>query len=449
MSRVIKIKKGLDIKLKGKAEKVIAQVDMPELVSIRLSDFEGITPKLLVKTDDKVKAGTPLFYDKFVPEVVFTSPVSGTVIAINRGERRKLLDVVIKPDQEQQFEAFTSGVPSSMSRQEIKENLTKSGVWPLIRQRPFHVIANPADTPKAIFVTAFDSAPLAPDYNFMVEGQEQTFQQGIDALTKLTDGRVYLNITAQGASEVFKNTKGVEINEFSGLHPAGNVGVQINHIQPINKGDLVWTLQAPDVLTIGRLFEKGVFDASRIIAFTGSEVLKPKYFRTFIGSSVKKMALNNVVEGPKRCISGNVLTGTRIDGDACLGFYDYQVTVIPEDTEPEMLGWGTPGLDKYSVSRSFFSWLNPEKEWRLNSKLNGGHRPFVVTGQYDRVVPMDILPQQLIKAIIIEDIDLMEQLGIYEIAEEDLALCEFVCTSKTEVQKIVRKGLTMVRKEFS
>lgn len=449
MSEVIKIRKGLDIKLKGKAEKIFIRSDPAELYAVKPTDFHNLVPRLTVKVDSGVKAGTPLFYDKYHPEVYFTSPVSGQVTAINRGERRQILEVVIKADAEIEYETFDPGNPSRMSIKEIKDKLLRSGLWPTIRQRPYDVIANPEDMPKAIFISAFDTAPLAPDYDFAVKDCEADFQKGIEALSKLTVGKVHININDEyPASQVFTQPMNVQINRFRGPHPAGNIGIQIHHIDPINKGDIVWYVSPQDVITIGRLFIKGIYDASKVIALAGSEVLKSRYYKILGGTSIKNIVENNIIDGHNRFISGNVLTGTKIEADGFVGYYDSQVTVIPEGDHYELLGWAMPGLNKYSVSRSFWSWLFSSREYKLDTNLNGGLRAFVVTGQYEKVFPMDIYPVQLLKAILVKDIDLMEKLGIYEVAPEDFALCEFVCTSKIDAQNIVREGLDYMIKEM-
>lgn len=450
MSDVYKIKKGLNINLKGKAEKVVVKTEASATYALKPTDFIGIVPKLSVKVDEEVKAGSPIFHDKYHPEVVFTSPVSGKVTAINRGERRSLLEIVITPDNQIQYEDFGKANPSSLSREEIIEKLLKSGLWPSIKQRPYAIIANPQNTPKAIFISAFDSAPLAPDYDFIVQGHEAEFQAGINVLSKLTTGKVHLNINAdEPASAVFTKAQGVQLNQFSGPHPAGNVGIQIHHIDPINKGETVWCVNPQDVILIGRLFEKGIYDATVVVALAGSEVKAPKYFKVIKGCSISKMVTNNTETGDLRYISGNVLTGSKIEADGYLGYYDYSVTVIPEGKYHEFLGWALPGLGKHSASRSFFSWLCSKHEYRLDTNYHGGHRAFVMTGEYAKVFPMDIYPVQLLKAILAGDIDLMEKLGIYEVAEEDFALCEYICTSKTEVQEIVRTGLNMMIKEMN
>jgi Na+-transporting NADH:ubiquinone oxidoreductase subunit A len=450
MSDVIKIKKGLNINLKGKAEKIFIKANKAELYALKPTDFHNLEPKLLVNIGDRVKAGTVLFFDKKNPEIKFTSPVSGQVQSVHRGDRRKILEVVIAPDEGMEYEPFLKADPLSINREDILKNILDSGLWPAIKKRPYNVIANPATSPKSIFISAFDTAPLAPDYDFLVKGCENEFQYGINALLKLTDGKVHLNVdSTYPPNAVFTNARGVQINRFKGPHPAGNVGTQINKIDPINKGDVVWTLQPQDVIAIGRLFLNGHYDASRIVALTGSEVIKPKYYKTIAGACMRSLVDGNVNEGNLRYISGNVLTGTRIDRQGFLGFYDSQITVIPEGDHFEFLGWLAPGIKKFSVSRSYLSWLSSDKEYFIDSNLHGGKRALMITGEFEKVFPFDIYPMQLIKAIIIEDIDLMEKLGIYEVIEEDFALCEFVDTSKTDIQSIIRKGLDLMIREMS
>ena len=450
MSKVIKIKKGLNISLLGTAEKIMKKADQADFYAIKPTDFVGIRPKLVVKVGDKVKAGTPLFFDKFQPEVQFTSPVSGEIVEINRGERRAILEVVVKADKTIEYEEFKVGDPKNLSKEEIVEALQKSGLWPSLRQRPYSTIANPNDTPKAIFISAFDSAPLAPDMDYIVKDCVECFQKGIDVLSKLTNGKIHLNLNADyPPADTFTKAKGVELNYFTGPHPSGNVGIQINKIDPINKGDIIWYTYPQEVAAIGRFFEKGIYDATKIVALTGSEVKNPKYFKVLNGASVKNLVKNNVNDGELRYISGNVLTGSKIEDDGYIGFYDNQITVIPEGKYHDFFGWATPGFKKYTASRTLLSWLIPGKKYRLDTNFHGGHRAYVMTGEYEKVFPMDIYPVQLIKAIMIEDIDKMEQLGIYEVDEEDFALCEYVCTSKTEVQSIIRNGLDLMRKEMS
>ena len=451
MPKVVKIKRGLDIKLRGKAEKIFVKAAPAGFYAVKPSDFHGLNPKLDIEIGQEVKAGTPLFHDKNRPEILFTSPVSGVVKSVNRGERRRILEVVVeRTGDDIRYESFVKGNPLEMKREAVINNLLKSGLWPGIRQRPYDIIASPDGEPKSIFISAFDKAPLAPDYDFIVKESGTEFQTGINALSKLTTGKIHLNIDAEyPASQVFTSAKNVQLNRFSGPHPAGNVGIQIHHIDPINKGDIIWYVSPQDVISIGRLFLNGIYDASRIVALSGSEVLNPRYFKLVGGSSISNIIRDNLTEECPRFISGNVLTGTKIESDGFIGFYDSLVSVIPEGYHYELLGWAMPGFKKFSSTRTFWSWLSPGKEYRLNTNLNGGRRAFVMTGQYEKVLPMDIYPMQLLKAILVEDIDLMENLGIYEVSPEDFALCEFVCTSKTEIQKIIRDGLDLMIKEMS
>ncbi|MGM0497055.1 MAG: Na(+)-translocating NADH-quinone reductase subunit A [Bacteroidota bacterium] len=450
MSKVIKIKRGLNIPLLGEAEKVVKTAEPSRYYGVKPIDFQNMRTKLLAKEGERVKAGSPLFYNKLQSDVQQPSPVSGKVVEVKRGERRKILEVVIEADSQIEYEEFGAAEPKDLSRDEIVEKLLKSGLWSFIRQRPYSILANPQDDPKSIFISAFNTAPLAPDSDLVVKGQEDNFQRGIDALSKLTSGTIHLNVNGEfPASDVFTKTKGVQLNHFKGPHPAGNVGVQINKLDPVNKGDIVWYIYPQDIITIGRLFEKGIYDASKVIALTGSEVLKPIYYRVLRGMSIEPLVKDNVKEGELRYISGNVLTGKKISSEGYLGFFDGQVTVIPEGNYYEFMGWAKPGFNKYSAGRTFLSALRPNKKYRLDTNLHGGERAYVVTGEYEKVFPMDIYPVQLIKAIIIEDIELMEKLGIYEVDEEDFALPEFVCTSKTPVQSIVRKGLNLMLEEMT
>src|SRR3989339_769353 len=447
----IEISKGLNIPLKGKAEKILSPGQIiGSTIALKPTDFPNLTPKAAIKEGDKVKAGDVIFYDKNTPEIKFTSPVSGTLKSIVRGERRKILEFVIEADSIIEYQQFTVGDVANLSKEQITELLLNSGTWPFVRQRPYNIIANPTDTPKAIFISGFDSSPLAPDLDFLLNGQDADFQKGIQALKKLTEGDIHLTVNGVlPTSKLFENTKDVELHTIVGPHPAGNVGIQIHHIDPMNKGEVVWFIHPQDVLIIGRLFNKGIFDATRIIALTGSEVEKPRYYRTILGSSIDKFLKDNIKPGNHRYISGNVLTGTRIEKEDFLGFYHHQITVIPDGNQYEFMGWLAPGFNKFSLSRTFFSWLMPNKEYVINANVRGGRRALMITGNFEKVFPMDLLPMQLLKAMIIEDIDLMEKLGIYEVVEEDFALCEFVDTSKTDIQAIVRKGLDLMIKELN
>ncbi len=447
MSDSIKLRKGLNIKLKGGAKEEVKTLSAPLKVALKPTDFLELTPKLKVKVDAVVKAGDALFYDKYHPEIVFTSPVGGKVVSINRGERRRILEVVVERDENAGSVEFVKGNPSSLSGEEIKEQLLKSGLWPFIKKRPYGVIALPDEKPKSIYISTFDTAPLAPNYNFILKDELATFQTGVDVLAKLTDGKVNLGVNR---NSVFTSIKNVEINTFDGPHPAGNVGIQIHHTAPLNKGDVVWTVHVQDVLFIGRLFETGKVDFTKTVALTGSEVEEPKYYKTILGTSVSAITGGNLKQADynQRIISGNVLTGTKVEPAGYLGFYDSQISVIPEGDNYEFMGWALPGVDKFSASKAFLSKLFPKKEYVLDANLHGGERAFVLSGQYEKLVPMDILPVHLIKAILVNDIDKMEQLGIYEVIEEDFALCEYACTSKIKVQSILRKGINTMIKEL-
>lgn len=447
MSETIKLKKGLNIKLKGSAKKDLKTLSIPSTVALKPTDFPGLTPKLKVKADSVVKAGEALFYDKYHPEILFTAPLGGKVISVNRGERRRILEVVIETDENAGAIEFTRADPTSLSEEQIKQQLLLSGLWPFIKKRPYGIIASPKEKPGAIYISAFDTAPLAPDYNFVLSGQMETFQTGIKALAKLTNGKVNLGVNTGSA---FTSVKNVEINNFEGPHPAGNVGIQIANTNPINKGDIVWTVNVQDVLFIGRLFETGKVDFSKTVALTGSEVKTPQYFKTVLGTQVSSITEGNLISADykQRIISGNVLTGKKVEANNYLGYYDSQISVIPEGDDYELFGWADPGFGKFSASKAFLGKLFSKKEYTLNANLHGGERAFVVSGQYDKVVPMDILPVQLLKAILVNDIDKMEQLGIYEVIEEDLALCEYACTSKINVQDILRSGINTMIKEL-
>ena len=449
MANVIKLKKGLDIPLKGSPEAHTVEAAACEYYALVPDDFHGIVPKVLVKAGEPVQVGTPLMCDKNNPALQFVSPVSGEVFAVTRGERRKVLDITVKSDGRLTQGATPAAKPvNDLSADEIKNLLLVNGLFMFIKQRPYDVIAAPADTPRDIFVTAWDSAPLAPDFDFVLAGREADLQTGIDVLTRLTPGNVYLGV--RNGSPV--RVTGAQTVVFEGPHPAGNVGVQIQHIAPVNKGETVWTLNAFDLLIIGRFFRSGILDFSRLVALTGSEVKSPCYVRAILGARIDSIVGDKLIPADyhRRYISGNVLTGTRISEHDYLRAPHSQITVIPEgDDCHELLGWVTPGFGKYSVSRSFFSWLAGRRQYRFDARLHGGERAIIMSDEYDKVLPMDILSEFLIKAVIAFDIDKMENLGIYEVAPEDFALCEFVDTSKLPVQSIIRDGLDRLRKEMN
>ncbi len=447
MANRIKIKKGLQIPLLGRAEETLRGRVSSEYVRVYPEDFHGITPKLAVKVDDAVKAGTPLFFDKNHPGMFFASPVSGTVTAIERGEKRRILYVEVKADTTIQYEDFGKKEVAPLSGEEVKKSILNAGIWFLIRQRPYDVVALPEKEPRDIFVTAFDTAPLAPSADFILNGLEADLQTGLDALAKMTTGKVYLSVDTKTTNKVLREAKNVILTEFEGPHPAGNVGVQINQIKPVNRGETVWTLYAPDVALIGRLFNRGIVDLTRTVALTGSEVKQTGYYRILVGTQLNSIFKGNVTEGISlRYISGNPLTGRKIDADGVLRAYDTQLTVIPEgDDVHEAFGWASLSPKRYSAGCTYPS---HKRKYRLDARLLGGPRAIIVSNEYDKVFPMDIYPEQLIKSIIAFNIDKMEQLGIYEVAPEDFALCEFVDTSKLELQRIVRAGLDLLRKEM-
>lgn len=449
MSKVINLKRGLNIRLKGDAEKKLGTSIGTDKVALKPTDFHGLVPKLLIKAGQEVKAGDPIFFDKYNPEVIVTSPTSGQVLEVNRGERRKVLEVIIQTDGKNESVEFGSSDPKKLSADEIKNLLLKSGLWAFIKQRPYGTLAKPDQTPKNIFISGFNSAPLAPDYEFIFKGQEAAIQTGIDALAKLTSGKVYLGIRPEQSNGVFSGLKNVEINQFSGPHPAGNVGVQIHRISPINKGETVWTINPQGLVYIGKLFLTGKLDFSKIIVLSGSEVKNPGYVKTIHGANVGNIVKDATQKaGNERIISGDVLTGTKVNADDFLGFFDSQITVIPEGDDYEFMGWANPGFNKFTAGKTFLSKIFPKKSYVLNANLHGGERAFVLSGEYEKFLPMDILPVYLLKAILANDIDKMEQLGIYEIIEEDLALCEYACTSKVKVQDIVRQGINLMVKEL-
>jgi len=449
MTKTVRLRKGLDIKLLGSAVCSLEPAKA-SYYAVKPPDFRGIQPKLSVKEGDDVLAGSPVFHDKADSRICVVSPVSGKVEAIVRGEKRSLLEVRVKSDDAIRYVDHGISSPQSMSREEVQEKLLLAGLWPMIRQRPYSIVAQPGHFPKSIFISGFSSAPNGPDYGFIVKGKGQALQTGIDALKKLTDGMIHLNLRKDANNEVFEQINGVTLNYFSGPHPAGNVGIQIHHIDPINKGDIVWYIHPQDLVTIGRFFQEGKYLATKTIALTGSEVLKPGYFEVLAGIRVQPLLQRNLTySGDIRIISGDVLTGKKIDADGFLGFYDHQVSVLPEGNKPIFFGWAMPQLSRFTFYRTDLSCLFPAKKYRLNTNFNGGERAYVVTGAYEKVLPMDILPMQLIKSILYEDIDQMESLGIYEVDEEDFALCEFICPSKTEIQTIIRKGLDLIRKEMN
>lgn len=449
MANVIKLRKGLDVNLKGLAAKEEFQVKSPGEFALMPDDFTGTKPKVVVKEGDTVKAGDALFVDKVRPEVKFVSPVSGKVTLVERGDRRKVLSVRVEADAQQQYVDFGKASLEQMTAQDVKDMLLKSGLFGFFKQRPYDVVPDPSVAPKAIFVSAFNSMPLAADFEFVLKGREADFQTGLDALAKMA--KTYLGVSTKQTASALTAAKNVTVNFFDGPAPAGNVGVQINHIDPVNKGETVWTLGAEEVIFVGHLFNTGKLDFTRLVAFAGSEVKQPAYCRMTVGQKLSTLVEGRVSEGRTlRVISGNVMTGVKTTADGFLGAHATEVNVIPEgDDVHEMFGWIMPRFNDYSSSRAYCSWLFGKKAYALDARVKGGERHMIMSGEYDRVFPMDIFPEQLVKAIITGDIDRMEALGIYEVAPEDFALCEFVDSSKLEVQRIVREGLDMLRKEMA
>ena len=444
MSKNIKLRKGLDINLAGKAEARLENAPMAKSYAVSPLDYENVTPKLLVKVGDKVEAGAALFFDKNNPRILFTSPVSGVVSAINRGEKRKLLNVAVEPDAQQVAKAIKVVNPAKAERSEVVEMLLESGLWTRIVERPYGVIANPDAQPKAIFVSAFDSAPLAPDYNFVLASEKENIEAGMAVLGRLTEGKVHLS-ARKGDEGFMAEVKGVEYHTFEGKHPVGNVGVQIHHIDRIAKGDVVWTVNIQDVAIIGRMVRTGKFDMSKTIVVAGSEAQTRCYKRIIAGAAVESIV--GKVKESVRVISGNVLTGRTTAADGYIAADANMLTLIPEGNVYELLGWAMPRFHRFSVSRAYFSWLCPKKEYKLDTNLNGGERPFVVTGLYENYLPMDVYVAYLLKACLVKDLDKMENLGLYEVLPEDLALCEFVDPSKIEMQQILRDGINLMIKE--
>ena len=447
MGQNIKIKRGMDIKLEGAPSLDLHQANSPATFAVKPTDFKGLVPKMHVKQGDKVKAGDCLFADKKNDKICFTAPVSGEIAEVVRGDRRAILAVKILADSETAYKSFNTSGFVDKSREEVVELLLASGLWPFIVQRPYGLLADPSIAPKAIHVSGFDSAPLAADLSISLKGQEANLKTGFEILKKLTEGKVHLNVHATKDSSIYNSLEGVEKTIFSGPHPSGLVGVQINKIDPINKGDVVWTIKPQHVAFIGKFFETGNLDLEQTIVVVGSEIRKPAYYATRLGASVSELLMDNVSNDNVRVISGNVLTGTKIAQDGYLGYYDNQISVIPEGDHFEMLGWLLPSYPRPTLSSTFPLFKFFKKTFKVNTNPHGENRAYVVTGQYEKVMPMNIMPQQLIKSVMAKDLELMENLGIYEVIEEDMALCEFVCTSKIDVQRVLSEGLELMAEE--
>src|SRR5690606_11739816 len=449
MSKDIRIRKGLDINLVGAAEKTTSKAVTSNVYALYLDDFHGINPKMLVKQGEEVKAGEPLFYNKNKEEMHFVSPVSGELLEIVRGPRRKITCLKILADKEQRY--LNSKIPDldTAKAPEIRSFLLQNGGWPFIKQRPYDVIADPDTTPKAIFISAINTAPLAADVDYVMAGKEQELQTAITALGRLTPGKIHVSVGNLNRSP-FANLRGVELHKVIGPHPAGLVGTQINQVDPVNKGEVVWTISPQDLLIMGELLLTGKYNAERTVALVGSMIKAPKYYTTKIGAALSTFLYARGVKQERfRLINGDVLTGTKADPEGHLGSYNNTVTAIPEGDDYEFFGWNKPVFNKVSTTRALtFSWLQPNKKYDLDTNTNGEHRAFVVTGQYEQVFPLDIYPLHLLKACMVKDLDEMEQLGLYEVAPEDFSLTEFICISKQPHQQIIREGLDLLQKEL-
>ncbi len=451
MSKSIYLKKGLNIPISGKAAQETKKVISPDIVAVKPGDFRGLVPKLLVREGDKVLAGSPVLADKMADEVLFASPVSGTVTEIVRGEKRRLLEVRIKADAQQQYHDFGVRRVEELDAEAIKAALLESGLWPALIQRPYGIIAKPQDKPKAIFVSAFNTAPLAADMEYALRDDFSHIQTGINALNKLTDGGVHISFSnANYCGTPFHKLTNVIQHIFDGPHPAGNVGVQIHHICPVRKGEKVWTVSLLMLAAIGKLFATGKYDVRRKIAITGPRAVSPSYVIGYPGIAVKDIAWFYPDHEQLRYISGDVLSGTSVGFDGFLGFYDNQITILKEGREHEMFGWAKPVRPgSYSSSHTYFSWLTPKKQYDMDTNLHGGPRAFVMSDVYGKVLPMDLYPVYLVKACLAQDIEKMEKYGIYEVLPEDFALCEYVCPSKIDIQSIIEDGIALMLKEMA
>ena len=450
MSNNIYLKKGLDLPISGSAAQNTKKVIVPDVVAVKPTDFRGLVPKLLVREGDKVLAGTPVLADKMSQNILFTSPVSGTVAEVVRGEKRKLLEVRIKADEKQEYVDFGKKKVSEMTAAQIKESLLAAGLWPAIIQRPYGIVANPESKPKAIFVSSFSTAPLAANLDYALNEELANIQTAVDALAKLTDGGVHVGIGGANESVTpFRKLQNVTLHTIEGKHPAGNVGVQIHHISPIQKGEIVWTVSPVMLAAIGKLFNTGKYDVSRKIAVTGPKAINPAYVEGYPGISIKDVKEFYNSSENLRYVSGDVLTGTNIGAEGFIGFYDNQISILEEGDKYELFGWAKPfRTSLFSASHTYFSWLTPNKKYDMDTNLHGGPRAFVVNDTYGKVLPMNLYPVYLLKACLANDIDKMEKYGIYEVIEEDLALCEYVCPSKIYIQQIITDGIALMLKEM-
>lgn len=443
------IKKGRDINLKGAASIEIVDFPLPKTVAIQPGDFKGLLPRLVVKEGDAVKAGSPLIVDKKIEGLQIVSPASGTVKAINRGAKRLLLEIIIETDGLQTAEQgskYSLEQINALSRDQIITQLLQGGLWPTLRQRPFSCIANPQDTPKSIFIHAMNTEPLALNVDVVLKDHEKFFATGVDILKKLTDGKVHLATSVKAQCKALTDTQGVEIHQFSGPHPAGNVSTHIHHVDPINKGDIVWVIEAQDVLRVASLLIEGQHPTERVVALTGEGCSKRVYAKTCIGASLESLLDGTQSEG-LRYLSGSVLAGKDVGRQGFVRFYDSQITVLPTGGQRELLGWMVPGFKKYTFSHTYASAFIPKQEQSLTTDLYGSDRAMVCNHIYDDYVALDIMTYFLLKAVISEDIEEAEKLGILECDPEDFALATFACPSKTDVGAIIEQGLITIQQE--
>jgi Na+-transporting NADH:ubiquinone oxidoreductase subunit A len=449
MSNDIKIKNGLTIKLKGAAENILKKAALPESVSLNPSDFHLIIPKMALKVGEKVSQGSVVFFSKKDERIKFCSPVDGTIKDIVRGAKRKIIEIIIDVEKNQNLISPNPQVFADLNTDQIKTILLESGCWPFVKQRPYDVIANPSDNPKSIFISGFNSAPISADLQIILDDQKEEFKEGINVLSKLTSGEI--NICVNDTSSTFiSEIENVKIHKINGPHPSGNVGVQIHHIDPVNSGDRVWTLGAEDVAIIGRYFMTGIYNPIRTIAVSGPPVKYPKYYKTIVGTQLNKIIDDTGIDinDSLRIINGDVLSGRKVEHDNYLGFYNNTLSVLREGNRYRMFGWIPFVNNKVpSMYKTSFSWLFPNKEYDLDTNLNGEERAFVVTGEMEKVFPMDILPMQLLKECMAGNIEKMESLGIYEVAPEDFSLIDYSSSSKIEAQYIIRQGLDLMISE--
>ncbi|MFU2094410.1 Na(+)-translocating NADH-quinone reductase subunit A [Ornithobacterium rhinotracheale] len=449
MSKDIRISKGLDIKLVGEADKIVSEAAESKEYAIAPDDFHGIIPRLIKREGDQVKAGEAVFHSKMDDKILFPSPVSGTVKEVRRGEKRKILAIVVEPDGANTSLEFTPLDLSKATAEEVKQRLLEGGCWPFVKQRPYDVIANPEETPKAIFISGYNSAPLAPDADYLVEGKERELQAAIDALGKLTSGKIHLTIGKDSGASAFSKLNGVELHKAYGPHPVGNVSTQIAKVDPINKGERIWVVKPEDLVTIGDFLLTGKLNLTKLIAVNGGQVENPKYVRAKAGAKLEDVLAQVTIKGDNnRIIKGNPISGEKATAQDYVGAYTNQVVILEEGNDYDFFGWALPRANKFSVLRAnMFSFLSPNKKYNLSTNTNGEQRAFVLTGEYEKVFPLDIYPMQLLKSCLYKDLDEMEALGIYEVAPEDFALTEFICVSKIPHQQIIREGLDVMNKE--